>query len=69
MSDTVLTAIIVAIPPTLVALVAAIKSFRNGAAVEKVHIAINSRMDEMLKLTRTSSHAEGVLEEKKNPTP
>lgn len=28
------------------------------------HVAVNSRMDEMLSLTRIASHAEGVKDEK-----
>jgi len=37
-------------------------SRKNKAAIQEVHVSINSRMDELLKLTATASHAEGVVE-------
>lgn len=39
-------------------------SRKNKSAIHEIHVSINSRMDELLKLTATSSHAEGVKEEK-----
>lgn len=33
------------------------------AAVEEIHISINSRMDELLALTAAASHAAGVKEQ------
>lgn len=41
--------------PTLMALLALMKT-------QETHVAVNSRMDELLKITRTASRAEGVLE-------
>jgi hypothetical protein len=36
----------------------------NRQQAQQLHVLVNSRMDELLELTRTSSHAEGVLAEK-----
>jgi hypothetical protein len=58
-TDTVQIALIVAIPPTLVALGGLVQAIRT-------HGLVNSRMTELLDLTRKSSKAEGVQEEKEN---
>lgn len=50
--------------PIIIALITAIPSLLALLEVKKVHILINSRMDELLKLTKTASKAEGVAEEK-----
>jgi len=39
-------------------------SRKNKAAIHEIHVSINSRMDDLLKLTATASRAEGVKEEK-----
>lgn len=64
MSDAVIVGIIAAAPPALLALAALVNSIRNGKAVKEVHLAVNSRLDELVKLTRKDAHAEGVKEEK-----
>lgn len=63
MSDAVLVGIVAATPPTLLALAALVTAFRNGRAVKEVHLAVNSRLDDLVKLTRKDAHAEGVKEE------
>lgn len=37
-------------------------SWRNGQEIQEIHISINSRMDELLALTKKAAHAEGVIE-------
>lgn len=72
MSDAVITAIIAAVPPTLLAGLALLKAGKVEKAVNEVHLSVNSRLDEFLKVTKTASHAEGVKEEKdkqENKTP
>lgn len=71
MSDTVMIALLVAIPPTLVALAGLVNSIRNGgklaqhaATLQAVHLQINSRMDELLAISKRAAHAEGVIEGK-----
>jgi cytochrome c-type biogenesis protein CcmH/NrfF len=59
MSDTVITALLVAIPATLVAIGTLIQTIRT-------HRAVNSRMEELLALTREASRAEGKIEERKD---
>lgn len=40
----------------------------NGTAIQEIHISINSRMDELLRITASASRAEGAKEEKdRNP--
>jgi hypothetical protein len=52
-------AAIAALPPTLVALLSLRKSKQNEAAIEQVHISINSRLTELLIATAAASRAEG----------
>ena len=53
----ILVALVAACAPTIAAIAAVIQAM-------KTHKAVNSRMDELLSLAKTSSKAEGVLEEK-----
>lgn len=57
MSEAVQVALIVSVPPTLLALL----TLRQ---VKVVHNIMNSRLDALVKLTRKDAHAEGVKEEK-----
>lgn len=52
----------------LTALIGTIKSFRNGKDIDKVHLLINSRLDELLLLTKRASYAEGVIQGEINKT-
>jgi hypothetical protein len=60
MSDTVILAIIAIVPSTL----AAILSFLALNKARATHLLVNSRMDELLKITKSASRAEGVIEGK-----
>jgi signal transduction histidine kinase len=57
LTDIVWIALIAAVPGTLVGTASLVQSIRN-------HRLVNSRMTELLELTKTSSKAEGVLEQK-----
>lgn len=57
MTEAVQVALIVTVPPTLLALL----TLRQ---VKVVHKIMNSRLDELVNLTRKDAHAEGVKEEK-----
>jgi hypothetical protein len=48
--------------PTAAALLALIKSAQTGAAVQDLHLAVNSRLTQLLELTAASSKSEGRLE-------
>ena len=48
----------------LAALGALIIAFQNRGAIQQVHIAINSRMDQLLKSTGLAARAEGKEEGK-----
>lgn len=50
--ETIIVALIAAIPPTLMALLA----WRES---KRIHLTINSRMDELLSASKAESHAEG----------
>lgn len=56
MSDAVMTALIVAVPPTLIAIAGLVAVLRK---VETVHKTINSRLDQWLKVERGQGVAEG----------
>jgi len=58
MSDAVLVAIVAAIPGTLSVLV----SLRNKRDIRELHLAVNSRLTELLEQTAKASHAEGRAE-------
>lgn len=66
MTDLILVAIISALPPTLTALVAlwvAIVNRRNTKKeIQEIHISVNSRMDQLLKMSQSSARAEGHVE-------
>jgi hypothetical protein len=53
----IMTAIIGITAPILVAMLA--------AAVQQVHLAVNSRLSQLLELTATASRAKGALQEKR----
>lgn len=54
--------------PAIIAAVAASRAAKIVAKaavqINEVHEAVNSKMDKLLDVTKTSSHAEGVLEGK-----
>lgn len=54
--DNIIVAVVVAVPPTLVAL-------SNRKAVKEVHLSLNSRLDQMLTVVAAKGKAEGKLEE------
>ena len=62
MSETVQTALIVAIAPTLLATAAVISSIWNSKKLEGIHIDLNSRLTELLQATSTSERAAGKAE-------
>lgn len=70
MSETVQTALIVAVAPTLLACAAVISSFRNSKKLDGIHIDLNSRLTQLLAATsvseRASGKAEGIAEERLN---
>jgi len=58
MSDLVLVAVIAAVPATIGAFV----GMWNARKIEDVHVAVNSRLSELLALTAKAAHAEGKAE-------
>lgn len=65
MSDPIVVAMIVAIPPTLGALLAYFQSRKNTKALDEVHITLNSRLTQLLEQTGKAARAEGKAEGKK----
>jgi len=62
------------IAPTIVALLAALKSFRNGSDIKEVHLVVNSRLTELLaktadnaKLTERALNASEVYPDEITP--
>ncbi len=63
MTDLVKVALISALPSTILAAGTLIAAIRNGFKTDAVHLAVNSRLSELLEVTRSSSHAKGVADE------
>lgn len=62
MTDTVLISLITSITACITACVAAYFAYKGKNMATKTHDIVNSRMTELLSLTRASSRAEGKLE-------
>jgi len=62
-SEPVLIAVIVAMPPTLTGLVGLIVSLVNRKKIDVLHLQINNRMSELLTLAHSQGHSEGVASE------
>jgi hypothetical protein len=60
MTDIVIVALIAAIPGTVAAIISGI----NKVKLDKVEIRVDGRLTQLLELTKQSSHAEGVKDEK-----
>jgi hypothetical protein len=60
-SDAIVIAAIAALPPTLVALAALIQARRTRAAVNEIHLTLNSRLSQLIEATSAAAHAEGVV--------
>ena len=59
MTDTVLVALIAAIPGSL----AAAFGFLNRSKIEQLEVKVDGRLTQLLAVTEKSSHAEGVKQE------
>jgi hypothetical protein len=55
--------LITSITALIVAITSLVKLFRQSAKIQEIHLSINSRMDELLKLSRENSFAKGVKSE------
>jgi hypothetical protein len=62
MTDAVQIAIIAATPPTVVAIGAVIIGWLNRRQGQAIEIKVDGKMEELLSLTRSGAHAEGVVE-------
>ncbi len=66
---TIILALIAIIPSSLAAILAYLASQRASEALKQsqaTHLLVNSRMTELLEITKSSSKAEGVLEGRSN---
>jgi hypothetical protein len=63
MTDPVKVAIIVSTGPTLVGLAGLLLSWFNGRAIKEVHKSTNSRLDQLVQVTKTEAFAAGVKQE------
>lgn len=62
MSDPVTIALIVAVPPTLMALAAVIVALKNLKKTADLTIHVNSRMDQLIAAKSAQGHSEGKAE-------
>ena len=60
MTEAIEIALIVAVPPTIIAAGALVATIRNGGKIQSVHLSINSRMDQLV----AASKAQGRQEER-----
>ena len=67
MTEAVEIAIIASTPPTIVALGAVVLGWLNRTKLTDVGQRVDGRLTQLLELTRKSSHAEGVKDEKDSP--
>lgn len=64
MNDTIITAIIVSIPPTIVALTTLFVALSSRRRVDALHIAVDGRLTQLLEQTSKASKAAGKVEGK-----
>ncbi len=66
MTESVQIALIVAVPPTLVAVAALVSSLKNSSKLQALHIDLNSRLTQLMeasaKSERAMGHAAGLEE-------
>lgn len=62
MSDAVLIALIVAIPPTIIAIANLLQARKNARVTRNYHRAVDGKMTKLLKATAGAARAEGKLE-------
>jgi len=64
MTDETLRMIIVAavsaVPPTIAATAAMVVALKSKQQIHELHMQVNSRMDELLRVSMTAARAEGV---------
>jgi len=67
------TSAIIILATLLTALVSFALSVKNGKAIQEVHLTLNSRLSELLKVTAAASHAvgkeEGMAQQKASSEP
>jgi hypothetical protein len=56
----ILATLFVAAPPTIAAVYAAIVSRHNAVQIQEVHLSMNSRFDEWMRLAKLASFAEEI---------
>jgi hypothetical protein len=64
-STPIIVSVIASIPgfiASIVGLLAWRSSRKNGEAVKEIHLLMNSRLDELLRVSKANSKAEGVVE-------
>ena len=55
--------LVTALVALITSIVTLVKIIKTSNKIQEIHVSINSRMDELLKLTSKSSHAEGIKQE------
>ncbi len=64
MTDVVKVALITAVAPIALSFLAALISLLNRWALMRLHLQLNSRLDELVIATKGVGHAEGVAQER-----
>jgi hypothetical protein len=64
MSESLIVAVIAAVPLIITSTASLITAVKTRKAVQELHLAVNSRLTELLEQTAKASHADGVVEGK-----
>ena len=57
-------AMIVAIPPSIIAAASFVSSLRNNSQIKDLHIEVNDRLSQLIKKSEALAHAQGVQKER-----
>jgi hypothetical protein len=60
------TLILAVLPATIAAIASVITSILNRYAIQDIHLSVNSRLSELLRVTAVAAHAEGHMEGQAN---
>ena len=62
MSDLITVALIAVVPPMMVALLSLRSGIKSGRKLDEIHVMVNSRMDELLAVTRQLARMENKIQ-------
>lgn len=64
MSEPIIIAIVISVPPTIAAVIGLWKMQKIAGAIYNIHVELNGRLTEWIENVKVSSHAAGMKEQK-----